>query len=197
MDTPHEKDTTSISFLCFASTDGTRPQGAAGNAKLLLDAAQSLFLISRTNDRQRIGRYARRHDLPHLLDDEVAALFDEYAIYRCLPHESLVVRVVNLLLVAVVAGTSACERYDPDVVAGGEVVTRACMVCHAQGINGAPIVGDKEMWKDRLQRSYEVMVERTTNGFGAMPARGGNPDLSDEQIGQAVKYMLAQLQETD
>jgi cytochrome c5 len=33
-------------------------------------------------------------------------------------------------------------------------------------------------------------VQSAVNGLNAMPARGGRPDISDEQIQAAVEFML-------
>jgi cytochrome c5 len=83
--------------------------------------------------------------------------------------------------------------------ANGEPVYRQnCMVCHGEGVAGAPRVGDVEAWKERLSKGIDAMVTIVIEGVqgysGAMPPRGGNPNLSDEQIRGAVQYMLDQLQ---
>jgi len=78
--------------------------------------------------------------------------------------------------------------------AGELIVNKNCKVCHAQGINGAPIIGNKKMWGPRLEKGKEVLISHAINGFNdLMPPKGGNPDLSDEDIGLAVDYMLKQL----
>jgi cytochrome c5 len=80
---------------------------------------------------------------------------------------------------------------------GVSVYEKNCMVCHGEGIAGAPRVGEAEVWKERLSKGINAMVAIVIEGVqgysGAMPPRGGNPDLSDEQIRAAVQYMLDQL----
>ena len=89
---------------------------------------------------------------------------------------------------------SACDNTDPDIAAGEAVFNQTCKVCHASGINGAPIVGNRKMWQPRASQGLDILVEHATQGFGLMPAKGGNDALSDEQIRQAVKYFLARLE---
>ena len=82
--------------------------------------------------------------------------------------------------------------------AANPVYEQNCMACHGQGVAGAPRVGEVEAWKERLPKGIDAMVIIVIDGVqgysGAMPPRGGNPNLSDEQIREAVQYMLDQLQ---
>lgn len=77
---------------------------------------------------------------------------------------------------------------------GASIVKANCLVCHGSGMNGAPIVGNKEMWAGRIAKGLPALVESATNGFGLMPAKGGRMTLSDEEISQAVSWMVEQSQ---
>lgn len=68
-----------------------------------------------------------------------------------------------------------------------------CAVCHATGVANAPIPGDKAVWESRLAAGNEALYASVLNGKGAMPAKGGRVDLSDEVIKDAVDYMLEAL----
>ncbi len=81
-----------------------------------------------------------------------------------------------------------------DLLAGEEIVNKNCKVCHAQGINGAPVLGNTKMWSDRKNQPLETLVKHVTEGFGLMPPKGGATDLNEEQITQAVKFMLSQVE---
>ncbi len=52
--------------------------------------------------------------------------------------------------------------------------------------------------QERLSKGIDAMVTIVIEGVqgysGIMPPRGGNPNLNDEQIREAVQYMLDQLQ---
>ncbi len=82
------------------------------------------------------------------------------------------------------AGGQADPAADPAMV-----YQTVCAVCHAAGIANAPIYGDKAAWATRIG-DVEALYANSINGKGAMPAKGGRPDLSDETIKAAVDYML-------
>ena len=64
-----------------------------------------------------------------------------------------------------------------------------CAACHASGLIGAPIPGSAEM-AQRAEAGLDAMWQNSLNGLNAMPARGGRPDLSDEQIKAIVEFMI-------
>jgi len=68
----------------------------------------------------------------------------------------------------------------------------ACMSCHASGVAGAPKTGDKAAWKARIATGMDAMVKNVIDGKGAMPPKGGRPNLTDAQITAVVKYMVAE-----
>jgi cytochrome c5 len=75
---------------------------------------------------------------------------------------------------------------------GEEVVKGVCAACHATGALGAPKIGDKSAWKPRIAEGYDTLIKHALEGIRSMPARGGNPDLSDAEIAGAVAYMADQ-----
>ena len=83
-------------------------------------------------------------------------------------------------------------------VDGKQVYDAGCVACHGAGIAGAPRVGDSGAWVDRIGAGLDSLVAHAINGFqgnqGMMPAKGGNPSLSDEEVEAAVEYMVAESQ---
>jgi cytochrome c5 len=75
---------------------------------------------------------------------------------------------------------------------GQEVYQTACFACHGTGAAGAPKVGDQAAWQPRVEEGLAHLVEVAIAGKGAMPARGGNPSLTDEEIRASIVYMLDQ-----
>lgn len=83
-----------------------------------------------------------------------------------------------------------------EVSRGEQVFNSACVVCHGAGVAGAPKVGDKDAWRPRIAKGLATLQKHALNGFqgqaGVMPAKGGRMDLSDDDVKQAVAYMVAQ-----
>ena len=82
---------------------------------------------------------------------------------------------------------------DPGEATYGKI----CFSCHDAGIAFAPKLGDKDAWEPRMQKGTEMLVSNAINGIqgeGIMPARGGLPNLSDDEVRAAVMYMLKKLE---
>lgn len=73
--------------------------------------------------------------------------------------------------------------------AGEQVVTEVCAACHSVGALGSPKIGDASAWGPRNKQGYETLITHALQGIRSMPARGGNPDLTDGEIANAVAYM--------
>lgn len=78
--------------------------------------------------------------------------------------------------------------------AGKAVYDKACQACHNMGIAGAPKVGDVAGWTDRIKQGMATLNDHAINGYqganGVMPAKGGNMSLSDDEVKNAVAYMV-------
>jgi len=72
---------------------------------------------------------------------------------------------------------------------GEDVVKAACGTCHTAGLMNSPKIGDKAQWAPRIAQGYDKLVSHAINGIRTMPAKGGNPALTDGEIANAVKYM--------
>lgn len=79
---------------------------------------------------------------------------------------------------------------------GSVVYQNLCSACHSSGAGGAPML-TKAAWASRTAQGIEVLVQHATEGYqgsaGLMPARGGNPALSDAQVEATVKWMVDNL----
>lgn len=86
-----------------------------------------------------------------------------------------------------VAAKAAREPYTAE-----QVLEKACNACHVAGVLGAPKEGDKAAWSARASAAGGVdgLAASAMKGKNSMPPRGGNPDLSDEEIKAAVGLML-------
>lgn len=93
--------------------------------------------------------------------------------------------------------TVACSKEEPKQVTahpGEAIFKKNCKVCHAQGINGAPILGNQAMWGKRTAKGEEQLIANAISGYGLMPAKGGNTELPDSDVELVVQYMLSQLE---
>jgi cytochrome c5 len=78
---------------------------------------------------------------------------------------------------------------------GQQVYQASCVACHDAGIAGAPKLGDKGQWAKRIAKGPDTLYASAVNGIqgsaGVMPAKGGNPALSNAEVKAAVDYMVA------
>lgn len=83
----------------------------------------------------------------------------------------------------------------PYLLAGMDVWDGTCRVCHGAGIAGAPKITSNKLWSERLEQDLDTLFAHAIDGFqpyagGNMPAKGGNLDLTDDQVKSAVRYMV-------
>ncbi len=72
----------------------------------------------------------------------------------------------------------------------GEAVFNAvCTSCHSAGVLGAPKVDDKAAWTPRAAQGLDGLLKNAVNGIRSMPARGGDPTITDEELTNAIVYM--------
>ena len=88
------------------------------------------------------------------------------------------------------AQAAASATPKPDPVKGKAVFDANCAVCHTTGVAGAPKAGDKAAWSARLSQGYDVLYEHALKGIRAMPAKGGNADLPEADLADAVGYLV-------
>ncbi len=82
-------------------------------------------------------------------------------------------------------------------LSGPQVYNAACLACHGSGIGGAPVLGDAAAWAPRIAQGDDVLKSHAVDGFtnvGFMPPKGGRVDLSDQEIYDAVDYMVGESQ---
>jgi cytochrome c5 len=72
---------------------------------------------------------------------------------------------------------------------GGDVYNATCSQCHGDGKDGAPIFGNRKQWGKLVREGLNELVPTALVGIRKMPARGGNPALSDGEVARAVIYM--------
>lgn len=76
---------------------------------------------------------------------------------------------------------------------GQKVYQQACQMCHEAGVAGSPMTGDAAAWVDRIAKGRDMLLSNAINGIGVMPAKGGQMQLSDEEVASAVDYLIQQV----
>jgi cytochrome c5 len=77
---------------------------------------------------------------------------------------------------------------------GEDIVKTVCTACHGPaGIPQSPKIGDKAAWAPRIAQGMDALYHSALNGKNnLMPARGGQPSLTDEEVKSAVDYLVKQ-----
>lgn len=83
--------------------------------------------------------------------------------------------------------------------AGRATYDSICVACHGSGIPNIPQLGDATAWASRIEQGTDILYERAIIGYTGtsgmpMPAKGGNPALSDDAVKAAVDYMITNSQ---
>lgn len=72
---------------------------------------------------------------------------------------------------------------------GERVYNEVCSVCHDTGVAHAPKFKDKETWAPLIAEGQHVLTGHAWIGVRAMPAKGGNPELTLVEFARAVAWM--------
>lgn len=87
------------------------------------------------------------------------------------------------------------KQLEGDRQAGKKIFYQFCAACHHSSPViqvHAPLINDKKIWQIKSQMGMSSLLKLTTDGIGAMPARGGCFECSDEQLRKTIQYMLDQ-----
>ncbi len=73
---------------------------------------------------------------------------------------------------------------------GEQVFNTVCTACHTAGILNAPKIDDKAAWEPRAAKGLQGLLATSTTGLNQMPAKGGDPSLTEQELSDAITYML-------
>jgi len=73
---------------------------------------------------------------------------------------------------------------------GEDVFNTSCTACHSTGAAGAPKLGDKAAWADRIGQGMDTLHNHAIQGIRGMPPKGTCMSCSDDEIMAAVDYMV-------
>lgn len=92
-------------------------------------------------------------------------------------------RTACLLLAALSTPVMAGE------MSGAEVYQSTCIECHGSGKLNAPRLGDQKRWKKLIGEGLDDIIPSAFKGIRKMPAKGGNPALSDLEVARGAIHM--------
>jgi cytochrome c5 len=76
---------------------------------------------------------------------------------------------------------------------GQAIYEKYCSVCHRDGLAGAPKFRIASDWKPRLDKQkFEGLLASATQGVNAMPMKGTCMECTEEDLKNAIQYMLPQ-----
>lgn len=75
---------------------------------------------------------------------------------------------------------------------GEKTYQQYCVVCHKEGVAGAPKMGDLAAWEPRFKSAKGIggLVEVALKGKNAMPPKGTCATCTPDDIKAAIIYML-------
>lgn len=145
------------------------------------------------------GQIANRTQVAHLKSDPA---YQERIVQRIRPVSQVAIAGRDNSGLRDPGGRAPAEMPAPSAPAAGGmadldgegVYKAACTACHGAGIAGAPKTGDAAAWGPRIDKGMDTLAQHAIEGFqgeaGYMPPRGGNASLTDEQVREAVQYMV-------
>lgn len=80
-----------------------------------------------------------------------------------------------------------------DIHLGKTIFESKCILCHGNGIAGAPRLGNKTEWAPRIRKKFSLLLKHATAGYRAMPPKGACLECSVTDLEAAINYMLEQL----
>jgi len=105
------------------------------------------------------------------------------------------VAVVAAALAGCGEGGSQTAATETAVHPGEQTYTRFCFSCHAAGVAGAPKVGAAEQWAPRIAKGTAALLQASIAGIPpGMPARGLCSQCTDQELGDAIDYMISRSQ---
>ena len=88
-------------------------------------------------------------------------------------------------------GCSSAKPPDPkpDFARGNQIFNGYCAECHLNTENEAPQLDEADDWDMRTRQWVAVLKDHAKNGFLEMPAKGGHPELTSQNISDALYFM--------
>jgi cytochrome c5 len=162
-----------------------------------------LHMVDKRRDDKWLTEWIMDPD-SHMKDADIEAMRQHYKL--AMPNQNVTKADVKKIIAYMKAKSEQLAKEnagsETEEVAGGdfgngkETYDTKCMACHATGVTGAPMFKEKDRWTTIASQGMATLKDHAIKGFqgkkGLMPPKGGFADLSDDDIENAIKYMLHQ-----
>lgn len=133
-----------------------------------------------------------RANLPGDLADDIKA----FLMYSVQP------KAADAAPIEKTAGAAYAHLKPGDAERGRDLYSQTCVACHSANGEGAfEGVPNLMIASGRLSKPDEILLANMINGFQsagspmAMPPRGGNPDLTDQDMAHVLAFLRTQFEE--
>jgi len=103
--------------------------------------------------------------------------------------KKLIAIVVCTYMITGASGASGAAVADD----GASTYKLVCSSCHESGALNAPKLKDEVEWIHRIRKGMDALYASTVNGKCTIAVKDLRKDLSDEEIKDAVDYMVSQV----
>ncbi|MDP2238521.1 MAG: c-type cytochrome [Bacteroidales bacterium] len=107
---------------------------------------------------------------------------------------TLVSAFVSLIISS--CGSSGSGEMVANLENGKVIYNKACIACHWKGVAGAAALEDKPRWEEIAAKGMTVLLEHSIKGytgkFGVMPEKGTCLDCSEQDMYDAISFMMGE-----
>ncbi len=91
-------------------------------------------------------------------------------------------------------GDSKPKELTANLENGKVIYDKSCIACHMTGVAGAAALTDKPRWDAIANKDIKVLHQQAIDGYqgdyGVMPAKGACADCTDQDLFDALSYMM-------
>ena len=93
-------------------------------------------------------------------------------------------------------GESGPKEMKVNLENGKVIYDKSCIACHWKGVAGAAALDDKARWEAIAKKDMKILHQQSIDGYqgdyGVMPAKGTCTDCTDQDMYDAIGYMMDQ-----
>ena len=105
------------------------------------------------------------------------------------------IKAIRTYLISVKSKTPPKPRANASGLAQGkDTYNTYCTGCHTTGAGGAPKLGDATAWQPLLKQGIKTLYDNAIKGIGGMPPKGTCINCTDQEIQNAVTYLVNAVQ---